>query len=109
MKKTKTVNKNALIIEYLQGNISFGELGKKHGVCKATAHVWVTKYLAQSQQLNVQSPDIVTENTSHFGKMSGLEQELYQARSELKLLREIIDIAEKELGVNIRKKSGAEQ
>lgn len=108
--KTNEVNqKQSLIIEYLQGSISFGQLGKKHGVSKATAHKWVKAYIEQSKELNTQSPEIVKENTSYFGKMSRIEAELYEANTRLKLLQEAISIAEKDFGINILKKSGAKQ
>ena len=38
-----------------------------------------------------------------------LQRELYEARLHAKLLETIIDIAENEMGIPIRKKSGAKQ
>lgn len=103
----KTVNKSLIVAEYLQGGTSHAILGRKHGVSKGTVHIWVKKYLEQSGQKEslAKEPLVIAQH----GKLNGEAKELQKAHAEIKLLMEIIEVAEKNLGINIRKKSGAAQ
>lgn len=96
-----------VVEEYLKGGVSLRELGEKHGINHRTIHRWVKGYEsgggtgARRMRAEVMStmPDDVKR----------LQRELYEARLHTKLLETMIDIAENELGIPIRKKSGAKR
>ena len=88
--------------EYLKGGISLRELEAKHGINHRTIHRWV-----QGQQ----RWDVVgLEMMEAMPKdVRILQRELYEARLKAKLFETMIEIAEDEMGVVIRKKPGAKQ
>ncbi len=95
-----------MVEEYLKGGISLRELCRKYGVKLATLHRWVKDYEQSGGLVGV-----VTNRSKAMQEMSKdvkrLQRELYEARLHVKLMETMIDVAEKELGVPIRKKSGA--
>lgn len=93
-----------VVEEYLKGGVSLRELEKKHGINHRTIHRWVKaheKYpLAgvRSEMMEAMPKDVRV-----------LQRELYEARLKAKLFETMIEIAEDEMGVVIRKKRGAKQ
>ena len=91
--------------EYLKGGISLRELGEKHGIGHATIHRWVKGYErgggAGVRRMRVEVMSAMPKDVKR------LQRELYEARLHTKLLETMIDIAENEMGIPIRKKSGA--
>lgn len=94
--------------EYLKGGITLREIGAKHGIASATIHRWVKAYESGGEA--VARRRMRREVTSAMPEeVKRLQRELYEARLHAKLLETMIDIAEKDLGIAIRKKSGAKQ
>jgi transposase-like protein len=93
--------------EYLKGGISLRELSVKHGIAAATIHRWVKAYESgggiAARRMRVEVTKAMPDEVKR------LQRELYEARLHTKLLETMIDIAENELGIPIRKKSGAKQ
>lgn len=96
-----------MVEEYLRGGVSLRELGAKHGIALATIHRWVKAYESgegiggrrmRSEAMRAMPSDV-----------KRLQRELYEERLHTKLLETMIDIAENEMGIPIRKKSGAKQ
>jgi len=111
-KPTKTSQeKEAIIAEYLTGDITYRNLGLKHGIDFRTLHSWVTKFRSgslkkvksnktqQSQPGNEKLPTDVKQ----------LQEELRKSKLYNELLNTMIDIAEDQLKIDIRKKSGTKR
>jgi transposase-like protein len=105
--------KQSIINEYLNGGISYGELSQKHGFGKTTIHRWVAT--SQGRSSAAESNDIAvalwamnkpTKDADLPKDVETLQKELTQAQLHIKLLTAIIDIAEDELKIPIRKKFG---
>ena len=102
--------KEAIVAEYLLGNLSYRQLGLKHGIDFRIIHSWVMKFIG--------NPKSCTKPVSK-GVEKSVEKEpdaLLQLREELRLeklrtelLSSMIDIAEKDFKISIRKKFGTKQ
>ena len=95
-----------MVEEYLKGGISLREISRKYGLNASSLHRWVKEYERSGGLVGV-----VTNRSEAMQEMpkevKRLQRELYEARLHVKLMETMIDVAEKELGVPIRKKSGA--
>jgi transposase-like protein len=113
MKKSeKTIQEQeAIIAEYLMGYSTYRELGNKHGVDFRRIHSWVTKF--QGKSVRKIKPKIKPNDDLPKEELptdvKQLQEELRKAKLHNKLLNAIIDIAEDQLKIDIRKKSGTKQ
>ena len=103
--------KKEVVEEYLKGGISLRDLSAKHGIGSATIHRWVKAYEdGGGTEDEIKRRRMRATVTSGMPtEVKRLQRELYEARLHTKLLETIIDIAEREMGIAIRKKSGAKQ
>jgi len=111
-KSDKTVQEQeAIIAEYLLGDTTYRKLGAKHGVDFRVIHHWVSRFQGKpvkkaksKMKLNHTLPqeELPTDVTQ-------LQEELRKAKLHNKLLNAMIDIAEDQLKIDIRKKSGTKQ
>ena len=97
--------KVALAREYLIGNLGYGGLAKKYNIPSSTVADFIKWYRKRS-------PDIATDTsplpvTTQEDK--SLEKQLKEANLKIAGLEMLIEIAGKELGVDIVKKLGAKQ
>jgi transposase-like protein len=111
-KSDKTVQEQeAIISEYLLGDTTYRKLGTKYGVDFRAIHQWVTRF--QGKPVRKVMPKI--KSTEGLPKeelptdVKQLREELRKAKLHNKLLNAIIDIAEEQLKIDIRKKSGTKQ
>jgi transposase-like protein len=102
--------KIAVAREYLTGNLGFGKLAKKHNL--AGAHVthyfvrWYKKrYPDSSGVADSQATTMVIKPVND----RELEKQLKQANLKIAGLEMLIEIAQKELGIDIVKKPGTKQ
>jgi transposase len=98
-----------IIAEYLTGGITYRRLGEKHGIDFRTINSWVMKYKGKERNRHTK---IVVEKSaleSVPADVAQLQKELKTALLQTKLLNAMIDIAEKELKIDIRKKSGTKR
>jgi transposase-like protein len=113
MKKSeKTIpEQEAIVAEYLMGDSTYRELGIKHGVDFRRIHMWVTRFqgkpVRRMKPKNKPEADLPKEELPTDVKQ--LQEELRKAKLHNKLLNAIIDIAEEQLKIDIRKKSGTKQ
>ena len=111
MENTKL--KESIIAEYLSTSISYRELGVKYGMNFRNLHRWVMQY--QGRMKRPTTRKIVMPAESLGGQeplptdVKQLQAELRKARLLNEVLTEVINIAEEELGLPIRKKSGTKQ
>ncbi|MBX2965858.1 MAG: transposase [Cyclobacteriaceae bacterium] len=101
--------KESIIAEYLSTGLSFRKLGVKHGINFRNIHRWVMQYQGRMKKTTTQKrsqsqPGLSKEDLPTDVKE--LQAELRKARLLNEVLTETIKIAEEELGLPIRKKSG---
>jgi transposase-like protein len=107
----RQTTKEAIIAEYLAGGTSYRKLSVKYGIKHQTIHAWVQYYQGRRKEkikVNHLSgrPKRTEPSESDVKK---LQRELEKERLHNKLLNAMIDIAEEQLGLPIRKKYGARQ
>lgn len=108
MEKT-IIEKEAIIADYLTGENSYRKIGIKYGIDFRTIHSWVMKYQGKNRKRTYKSTVEKPELIPLPVEIKQLQQELQRARLHNKFLNAMIDIAEEQLKINIRKKSGAKQ
>jgi transposase-like protein len=108
--------KQQIIKAYLLGKGSFRQLASQHGMGRTTIHRWVKEFCGQSSEVSKQSkavnlPVMKKPKTDKAlpADITALQKELQQERLRVKLLTTMIDIAEDELKIPIRKKYGTRQ
>jgi len=107
-----------VVQEYLETDLSQVELQKKYGI-KGNASIlnWMRKFGLQESNENLieirHAMSKETEKTSHERELENKVKELEKLLEHEKLrttaLNTMIDIAERELKISIRKKSGAKR
>jgi transposase-like protein len=103
------IEKEAIIADYLTGETSYRKLGIKHGIDFRMIHSWVMKYQGKKRKPSAQPKVKKEEEVLLPTDVKQLQQELRKAQLHNKLLNAIIDIAEEQLKIDIRKKSGTKQ
>ena len=108
-RRTKTKEEQEKIIaEYLMGELSYRQLGKKHEIDFRLIHSWVRKFQGKSvPKTKTQIQPISAEPLPTDVKT--LQEELRKAKLYNELLNSMIDIAEDQLKIDIRKKSGTKR
>jgi transposase-like protein len=111
-KSEKTVQEQeAIIAEYLLGDTTYRKLGAKHEVDFRVVHYWVSRFqgkpVKKAKPTNKLNDDLPREELPTDVKQ--LQEELRKAKLHNKLLNAMIDIAEDQLKIDIRKKSGTKQ
>ena len=102
--------KEAIVSEYLLGNWTYQQLGDKYGIHYRVVHSWVIKYMGKKKGdtgVSFKGEENLTENAS--AEVLFLREELRKEKLRTALLNAIIDIAEKDLKISIRKKHGTKQ
>lgn len=108
--KKSIQEQESIISEYLHGKTTYRKLGDKYGVDFRIIHSWVSKF--QGNPMRKENPQkqvkqLMAEPLTSDVKQ--LQEELRKARLHNKLLNAMIDIAEEQLNVDIRKKSGTKR
>lgn len=103
--------KEAIIAEYLAGGTSYRKLSAKYGITHQTLHNWVLAFQGRHREkIKVNHLNGRPKKTEpSVSDVKKLQQQLRKAELHNQLLNAMIDIAEEQLGVPIRKKSGAKQ
>ena len=101
--------KEIIIAEYLSGGITYRKLGEKHGIDFRTINSWVMKYKGKERNRKPKDVPKTSDVQPYSSDMVQLQKELSTALLHAKLLNAMIDIAEKELKIDIRKKSGTKR
>lgn len=105
--------KEVIIAEYLSTGLSFRKLGIKYGTNFRNIHRWVMQYQGRMKKPSTKkivkpNPDLV-DQADLPTDVKELQAELRKARLLNEVLTEVINIAEQELGLPIRKKSGTKR
>ena len=107
--KTTLIEKEAIIAEYLSGDTTYRKLESKYGIDFRILHSWVMKYQGKQPSAAKKVKAEQGEQTALPTDVKQLQAELRKARLHNKLLNAMIDIAEDQLKIDIRKKSGTRQ
>lgn len=114
--------KSAICFEVLSGNLSYSEAKRVYAIQgQGTIRRWVKQYQEEDGGINLHSMTI--DSTSQNIQLEGqpgdarnlqkkneeLEAALKMAKLKITALETMIDIAESELNIDIRKKSGTKQ
>ena len=102
--------KEAIVAEYLLGKATYRQLAQKYKVDFRIIHSWVMKFTGNHQSTSKPvSKEIekVTEKEAAF--VVALREELRLEKLRTELLGTMIDIAEKDFKISIRKKFGTKQ
>ena len=102
--------KEAIVAEYLLGNATYRQLGQKYDIDFRIIHSWVMKFKGKNNS-NSKSVSNETENVTEKEAASivALREELRKEKLRTELLNTMIDIAEKDFKISIRKKFGTKQ
>lgn len=122
-KRTKSQNrypidlKRKIAKEYLSGRASYGILAEENGLRDKSVVKefvkWYRHQLSKDAELFIDESKLT--NTSILTeqelaeRVKKLEKQLQQAELKAEMLETMIDIAENQLGIDIRKKSGTNQ
>ena len=106
MEKT-IIEKEAIIAEYLTRKVSYRKLETKYGIDFRMIHSWVMKYQGKNKMPKSKAKKDQVDATPLSTEVKQLQRELRKEQLHNKLLNAMIDIAEEQLKINIRKKSGA--
>lgn len=104
--------KQEIINEYLLGNCGYRQLAKKYGIGSTTLHRWVQKFQGFKPVKRSEKNEVILSDMKQGKKeklstdVLELQRQLAQERLRNKLLTAIIDVAEEELKIPIRKKYG---
>jgi transposase-like protein len=110
--KTKYPNsfKIAIALEYLSGNLSSKELGEKYDLPHKDAAHYFVRWYKEHYPNGVEPGEAVAEIPLEISAThKGLASQLKDANLKIAGLEMMIEIAKKELGIDIRKKSGTKQ
>ena len=102
-----------LVAEYRRGGVSLRELEGRYGIARGTIHRWVKASEAKAEEGKQEE---LADSRWQIAERSGVPAELRRLRKELEeerlrneLLNTMIDIAEEQMGIDIRKKRGAKR
>lgn len=102
-----------IIQEYQSGHITFRMLSKKYNINQSLISYWVRRFEGRVNQPKSHSiKKIVLNQEEKKGQcqdVAALKKALEETLLKNKALETMIDIAEQELKVNIRKKSGTKR
>lgn len=99
-----------VVAEYLKGGVTVRELERKYGTSRSGIHRWIKEYEV-GEQFRTKEPErqVGKDREMSTADVKRLRKELEEARLYNKLLNAMIDIAEEQFDIPIRKKSGAKQ
>jgi transposase len=102
--------KEAIIAEYLLEKSTYRSLGEKHGIDFRTIHSWVVNFTGKPEKsMKTKPKEMALPVVEIPTELSQLREELRKEKLHIELLNAMIDIAEKDLKISIRKKSGTKR
>jgi transposase len=112
--------KSTVCLEVMSGNLSITEARRMYGIKGRSAiHKWMRELQDQTAMVNLQDmniPDLGSQQNNPSPSQDDLhrrnqelEDALKMAKLKITALETMIDIAESELKIDIRKKSGTKQ
>ncbi len=100
--------KIAISREYLTGSLGYGTLAKKYGLALHTVNGFVRWYKKRYPE-HLQPSDNFKDQQPADSNKESLAKQLKEANLKIAGLEMLIETAQKELGIDIVKKSGTKQ
>lgn len=99
--------------EYIHGDQSYAQVGIRYGIDRTTVHYWVKRYYPELR-FGEQKPVDMTEGEQKElealrKQNEDLKKKLEYSEMKAHAWEIMVDIAEKQLGIDIKKKSGTKQ
>ncbi len=111
-KNYSKLQKRTIVSAIEQGRMSIQEVQDAYGIknSKLIRH-WIIQFKNENDQLCELNGQVMSKNlTKNIGSNElALEKALEEAELKIKALNTLIDLAEEQLNIDIRKKSGAKQ
>lgn len=105
--------KIAVARDYLTGNLSYSQVAEKYNLPNGDVVRYFVRWYQENHQLQLsQAASLVpvsSEQSPDSQQQTNSDKELSEARLKIAALEIMIQIAEQELGIDIRKKSGTKQ
>lgn len=102
------LEKEAIVAEYLMSKVTYRQLAEKYNVDYRIIHSWVMKF--QGTTSKKPSKKIEEKRVEKpIAEVLALQESLRLEKLRNELLNAIIDIADKDLNTNLRKKFGTKQ
>ena len=101
-------SRKEVVEEYMAGGVTVRELAERYGLKRTTLHRWINSHGRGEGRAGVVAnrAEAMKAMPKEVGR---LQRELHEARLEAKLYKAMIEIAEEQMGIQIRKKRGARQ
>lgn len=100
-------------LEYREGSLTMSQLAQQYGIKQHNVMDWVRKFssdLAVKQEaIPIMTPEEKQELDALKRQLSAVKQQLDYEQMKNFALETMIDLAKEELGVDLRKNSGAKQ
>lgn len=101
--------RKSIVFSYLCGNLSQADCARTHHISRATLNLWLRQHRLADEKKKTENvalrPD--NEKSTASERIRKLEQALADAELKNLALETLINVAERELGIDIRKKSGS--
>jgi transposase len=111
-KKYTNLQKRTIVSAIEQGRMSIGEAHVAYKVKnQKTIREWLQQYKSEKVEICIdkQVPMSKKKKVGAIRQAAALEKALQEAELKIKALNTLIDVAEEQLKIDIRKKSGAKQ
>lgn len=111
-KKYTALQKRTIVSAIQQGRMSIQEAQVAHNIkTKRIIRGWLQQFAVEKVEICGQNNQPVSKkkNAASKNQPADLQKALQEAELKIKALNTLIDVAEEQLKINIRKKSGAKQ
>ena len=97
--------------EYLTSDLSYGKVAKKYQLKNSDVVKWFVKWYRRHHgtELSVSSTSPPSQSSSEPVQVKELQKQLRDANLKIAALEIMIELTEKDLGIDIRKKGGTKQ
>lgn len=112
VRKIYTTSEKRSIVRAVEGGMSISEATIAFGVsCRSLIQHWMKKFKVENAEISISNPIAMPKNTTDTSaaEIKALRQALSEAHLKIKALDTLIDVAEENLKIDIRKKPGARQ
>lgn len=111
-KNYSNLQKRTIVTAIEQGRMSIKEAQTAYGVkTEKIIRNWLTQYKTEKVELCIITEPVMAKKTKPVSaaQTEALQKALEEAKLKIKALNTLIDVAEEQLKIDIRKKSGAKQ
>lgn len=98
-----------LVRDLDQNLVTIAEICKEHHVSRGAVYKWIYRYSSMKKkgiQVVVESKSLTKQVSLLKAKVKELEQMVGQKQIAIEFLEKMIELSEKELGIDIKKKGG---